>query len=315
MPSVIFETFGGPDVLQVVDTRPPRLGPGEVLVQVAASGVNYFDTLLRRNAFVGEPALPCGLGVEIAGAVVAAGKGAEPWLGRRVAAPLFAIGRSGGYASEIAVPADACVELPDGFDPAEAVALMVQGLTALHAVRAAEVAGRTVMVLAAAGGVGGLLLQLARQAGATRVIAAVGQASKLDAVRQLGADAAVTYDDLPDFHDAAEVVLDLAGGTLTATGLAALQPGGLMLCGGMGRARLPAEAFEAVMGQNQTVRGFSLLPHLSGSPGEDLRHLFRLSSGGLLSTVVDLRPGLESAQAAHADLEARRTVGKIVLLP
>ena len=132
---VQFDSFGSPDVLRVIEAPTPRPGPGEVLIRVETAGINFFEVLMRRDHYAGTPTLPMRPGVEVAGVVTAVGEGADPeLLGARVAAPLFAMGRSAGYADHALADADGVVRLPEALSFADAAALMVQGLTALHLV-------------------------------------------------------------------------------------------------------------------------------------------------------------------------------------
>lgn len=180
MKAVQFTRFGPPDVLELVELPVPEPGPGEVLVRVHAAGVNFFEVLMRADRYAVTPNLPMFPGIEVAGTIERAGPGADRSLiGTRVAVPLFAIGRgSGGYAEFVAVDGGAVVQLPDAVSFEAAAALMVQGLTALHLLRRSPVKGKIVLVNAAAGGVGSLLVQLARRDAASLVIAAASSNEK-----------------------------------------------------------------------------------------------------------------------------------------
>ncbi len=173
MKAVQFSCFGSADVLQVVEIPVPELAPGGVLVPAHAAGINYFEVLMRADRYAVKPKLPMAPGVEVAGIVERIGAGADPALvGARVGVPLFVLGRAGGYAEFVAVDAASLICLPDriGFD--DAVALMVQGLTALHMTRRSGVKDKRVLYRRSRGGVGSLLVQLAKREGAGLVIAA-----------------------------------------------------------------------------------------------------------------------------------------------
>ncbi len=148
-----FEKFGGPEVFAVVESPTPEPGPGQVRVRVRAAGVNFADTLMRRNRYAITPDLPSILGHEVAGVVDALGEGVRaPAIGTRVAAPMFAAGGwFGGYAEHVVIDAGFVVPLPEALSFEAANALMVQGLTALYLARQAAPRGRTVLVNAAAG--------------------------------------------------------------------------------------------------------------------------------------------------------------------
>jgi len=194
MRGVQLSRFGGPEVLEIVEAPTPTPKPGEVLVRVRAAGINFFEVLMRQNRYAVTPELPMPLGVEVAGVVEALGHGVVlPAVGTRVAVPLFAIGRSGGYADYVVADATSVVAVPDGVSLKDATALMVQGLTALHLVRHSPPKDRSVLVNAAAGGVGSLLVQLARDSGARLVIAAAGSDEKRKLALSLGADIAINY--------------------------------------------------------------------------------------------------------------------------
>jgi NADPH:quinone reductase len=326
MKAVQFSRFGGPEVLDLVEQPTPRPGLGEVLVRVRAAGVNYFETLMRRNLYAVTPELPMVPGVEVAGEIAAVGQGVDAALtGARVAVPMFAVGRPyGGYAEYLAVAAASVMNLPDSLSFEHAVALLVPGLTALHLVRRSPPHGRTVLVTAAAGGVGSLLLQLARRAGAERVIAVAGGAEKLDAARVLGADLGVDYRE-PDWAarvkegtggHAADIVYDTVGGAVTGACLDALAPAGELVFAALGRYKLTVAELEGMFYRNQSLKGFALLPLLTPEGlRADLAELFGLAAAGTLTVTVGGRYRLDQAAEAHRVLEERHSTGKIVLVP
>lgn len=326
MKAVQFSRFGGPEVFEIVERPTPRPGPGDVLVRVRAAGVNYFETLMRRNLYAVTPELPMAPGVEVAGEIEAVGEGVDAALsGTRVAVPMFAIGRpNGGYAEYIAVDAASVVPVPDDLSFEHAVALLVQGLTALHLVRRSPPRGRTVLVTAAAGGVGSLLLQLARRAGAERVIAVAGGTEKLDVARSLGADLGVDYREpgwAAQVQEAtgglgADIIYDTVGGAMTKACLDALAPTGELMFAALGRFDLTASELEGVLFRNQSLKGFALLPLLTPAGlRADLAELFGLASAGALTVTVGKRFRLDQAAEAHRVLEERRSTGKVVLIP
>ena len=187
--------FGGPEVFEVVEKLTPKPSPGQVLVRVRAAGVNFADTLMRENWYAVTPELPAILGTEVAGVIEGLGDGVDGLaVGGRVAAPLFAAGVFfGGYAEYVSIDARFVAPLPDALSFEEATALMVQGLTALYLIRRAPPQDKTVLITAAAGGVGSLLVQLAKRAGAKTVIAAASTMEKLDFACSIGADVGVNY--------------------------------------------------------------------------------------------------------------------------
>ncbi|UVK51148.1 zinc-binding dehydrogenase [Mesorhizobium sp. AR02] len=326
MKAVQFSRFGGPEVLELVDVPTPEPQAGEVLIRVQAAGINFFEVLMRADRYAVTPQLPMFPGVEVAGVVEAVGQGVDAaLLGSRVAAPLFASQRPhGGYAEQVTISADLAVPLPDEVSFEAATALMVQGLTALHLLRQSPPDGRTILVPAAAGGVGSLLVQLARQKGASRVIAAASDRAKLDLALSLGADVAIDYAnpdwpthvrDATDGHGV-DIIYDTVGGALTALSLKALAPGGELVFAALGRYGLAASDLEAMIGRNQSLRGFALLPLL---PPEVLRmslsELFQLAASGQLRVAIGGRFPLDQAGEAHRLLDERRSTGKVVLVP
>lgn len=326
MKAIRLGRFGGPDVLEVVESPTPVPAPGEILVRVRAAGINFFETLMRQDRYAVTLELPMILGVEVAGVVEARGDGvAAPAIGARVAVPMFAVGRgSGGYAEYVAIDAGSVVPLPDHLPFEEATALMVQGLTALHLVRQSPPEGKAILINAAAGGVGSLLVQLARQAGARVVVAAAGSGEKRELTRTLGADAAVDYTrpDWPDrVRDAtggvgADIIYEFVGGAVTRASLDALAPRGELVFGALNRFDLTPAELEGMFVRNQSIKGFALLPLLTpNNLHADLVGLFKRAVEGDLKVLPVRGYALDQAAEAHRALESRTTTGKVVLIP
>ena len=321
--------FGGPEVLEIAEKLTPVPGRGQVLIKVLASGVNFADTLMRQDRYALTPALPLIPGNEVVGTVEVLGPGvAGLSLGARVAVPLFeGGGYSGGYADYALASADLLVPVPEGLSAEAATALMIQGLTALHLERQVPVRNKTVLVNAAAGGVGSLLVQIAKRAGARLVIGAVGDDAKLDFAHSLGSDATVNYT-RPEWvlrtreltaGVGPDVIFESAGGLVTTGSLAALAALGCLVVYGA----LNIQAFQlgvpellGLIFKNQSVRGFAFLPLLTREQlRADLAHMFDLAVRGELRVVVGGAFSLERARDAHRALEGRGTRGKLVLLP
>jgi NADPH2:quinone reductase len=263
------------------------------------------------------------LGSEIAGVVDEVGPGVVRDLhGRRV----VTVRASAGYAEYAVAPADAVTPIPDGLPDDHAAAVLVQGLTALGVVRdAARIRpGETVLVQAAAGGVGTLLVQLVEAAGAT-VVAAAGSAAKLDLARRLGADIGVDYT-RPDWVDEVraavggglDVVLETTGGDVADASLSLLEPvTGRMVVYGASSGTAPGFGPLDLVFPNLTVTGFALPPRLA-MPGwyQDVAEdLLRRVADGRLEVVVDARVPLDEAARAHARLQDRSSIGKVLLVP
>ncbi len=201
---------------------------------------------------------------------------------------------------------------------------MIQGLTALHLVRQSKPKGKTVLVTAAAGGVGSLLVQIAKEAGAKTVIALAGGREKVEFARSLGADLVIDYrtadwQGILSQHlagSSVETIYDFVGGDFTRSALAVLSHGGALVFGAMGRFDLGTGDVEQMLSNNQSLRGFALLPLLTPSGLKiDLGDLFRRAENGRLKVHVGGRFPLVQAAEAHRAMEARGTVGKIVLVP
>jgi NADPH2:quinone reductase len=328
MRQVQFSRFGGPEVLEVVEKPTPIPSRGQVLVRVRAAGVNFAETLMRQNRYAVTPELPAIPGTEVAGTIERLGDGVSGLtLGARVAIPLFATGAVvGGYVDHVVVDAGLVVPLPDALSFDTAVTLMIQGLTALYLPRQISPKGKTVLVNAAAGGVGSLLLQFAKRAGAKTVIAAASSASKIELVRTLGADAGVDYTK-PDWVEelraatggnGPDIIYESVGGNITKECLAALAPGGELVIYGA----LNIQSFDlgvpellGIIFKNQSLTGFAL-PTLLTPAGlkEGLAELFDLAVRGELRVTIGETYPLERAADAHRALEARGTTGKLVLV-
>jgi NADPH:quinone reductase len=329
MRQVQFSRFGGPEVLEVVEKPTSIPGVGQVLIRVGAVGVNFSDTLMRQNRYAVTPELPAVPGTEVAGTFERLGNGVGNLaVGTRVAVPLFATGAAvGGYTDYVVVDAGLVVPLPDVLSFEVAVALMIQGLTALYLPRQISPKGKTILVNAAAGGVGSLLIQLARRAGAKTVIAAASTAKKLDFARLLGADAGVDYtrsDWVDAVHAASDgagpdIIYESVGGDITKGCLAALAPNGELVIYGA----LNIQSFDfgvpelmGIIFKNQSLTGFAL-PSLLTPQGlkDGLAELFDLAVRGELKAMIGATYPLARADDAHRALEGRGTTGKVVLLP
>jgi NADPH:quinone reductase len=329
MKAVQMNRFGGAEVLEIVETSRPTPGPGHVLVRVHAAGVNFSETLIRENRYAVRPDLPAILGNEVAGKIESFGEGVEGVaVGARVAAPLFAAGSFfGGYAEFAVIDARFVVLLPAELSFESATALMVQGLTALYLVKQASPRGKTVLVNAAAGGVGSLLVQLAKRAGAKAVIAAASSIDKLNFARSLGADAVINYT-TPDWIKPVraasggagpDIIYESVGGEVTKACLEALAPlGQLVIYGALNiqSIQLGVPELLGLIFKNQSVTGFALAPLLTPENLKSgLAELFDLVVSGQLRVEIGGTFPLARATEAHRALEARRTTGKLVLLP
>jgi NADPH:quinone reductase len=329
MRAVQMSRFGGPEVFQIVEVPPPRPAAGEVLVKVGVAGVNFAETSMRQNKFMVTPTLPAILGSEVAGTVEAIGPGVTGITpGTRVAAPLFASGvRSGGYSEYIVIKADFAIPLPDDIEFQTAVALLVQGMTALYLTRQIPVKGKTVLVNSAAGGVGYMLVQLAKRGGAKLVIGAASTGEKLAFVASVGADVTVNYSEA-GWSDAVraatggngpDVIYEAAGYEVWRASLAMLAPFGHIAVYGSNNIKEfnlgPAELM-GLIGKNQSLTGFNSGGFLSpANLRSGLAELFAMVRRGELVAKIGGAYPLEQTGEAHRALEGRRTMGKVVLVP
>jgi len=307
--------FGGPDVLRVAEIPRPEPGRGEVLVRVARAGLNFADTHQRTNSYLAKATLPLVPGAEVAGV--------REDTGERV----VALVGTGGYAEYAIAPAAQVFPIPEGLDDATALAILLQGLTAWHLYRTCGrvAAGETVVVHAAAGGVGSLAVQLGHPLGAGRVIATASTAEKRALALDLGADAAV--DPLPDglrerLVEAnggrpVDVVFEMAGGRVFDESLAALAPFGRLVAYGIASQQANEVPSGLLMRKSWSVVGFWLM-HCLARPEmvqEGLRDLFARAARGELRAVVGGTYPLAAAGRAQTDLQERRTTGKLLLDP
>lgn len=315
MRAIQVSEFGGPEVLELVELPEPEPTGDQFVVEVAAAGVNYADTHQAENSYLAPQQLPLVPGAEVVGATSD---------GRRVLALLEA----GGYAQRALARPSTAFDVPDGVDDAQALALGVQGLTAWHLLRTSAhlEEGESVVVVAAAGGVGSLAVQLAKRWGAGRVIGLASSQEKRALALRLGADAAVdsTGADLTaavrDANDGHKVniVLEMTGGTVFTQALAALAPFGRLVTYG-NAARQPQEALDprTLIGSSRAVIGFWLAhcysrPQMLSGP---MKELMALVVGGDLKPIVHGTYPLSQARRAHTDLRSRTTTGKLVLDP
>jgi NADPH2:quinone reductase len=320
MYAIRFHQTGGPDVLTRDDVPTPEPGPGEVLIRVAVAGVNYADLLQRQGAYPIPGGLPAIPGFEVAGTVVAHGPGVSaPPIGARVVSGL----QGGGYAEYIATPAAVAIPIPNTLGFAEATALFVQGLTAYGLLTSAGrlQPGETVLVHAAAGGVGSLAVQLAKARGAT-VIGTAGATAKLDLIRSLGADAAVDYrrSDWAEAVRAAtggrgvDLALESVGGAIGAATLDLLATGGRLVVYGAASGEAVDVPTQALVYRGLSVVGYSM--GVQTAPAEmaaGMQALVDASATGQLKPVIGLRLPLAEAAAAHRAMGERSTTGKVVL--
>ena len=321
MRAVQITRFGGPEVLDVVDLPDPVPSDGQQLFHVTTAGINYADTHQIEDSYLAAQQLPLVPGAEFVGTPAGGGP--------RVVGLLD----GGGYAERVAAHPRLTWQVPDGVSDEQALAVVLQGSTAWHLLRTSAhlAAGETVVVIAGAGGVGSLAVQLARRWGAGRVIATASSPEKRALAEQLGADATVDpalADEDPRTFTAAlreanggrpvDVVLEMTGGHVFDGSLPALAPFGRLVAYGMA-ARTPPRPVQApsLMQRSRAVIGF-WLAHCMARPqmlDDAMNELLPLVADGALRPVVGGRYPLTAVREAHQDLLARRTSGKLVLDP
>ena len=306
MRRVQYERSSGSEMLEVVAAEMPVPGVGELLVRVEAIGV----TLSAIRRISAAPVTQ--MRAEVAGEVVGVGDGVDGYgVGYRV----VGLCTSDAYAEYVVLAVDQASAIPDGASAVDAVALMRSGLVALGALDTATPReGETALVTAAAGGVGHLAVQLARVRGASWVVGAVSDESKIDFVRELGADEVFTYGEL-HCGKQADYALDGVGGTGLGGTLAGLAEGGRAVTYGTGGGLVDTED---LLAGGKTLTGFRIGRLAQRDPAryEDLRQeVWQYYASGLLHPVVHAEFTLDDAAAAHAVIEQRANLGKVVLVP
>jgi NADPH:quinone reductase len=311
MRAVLIESHGDQEVLEVADVPPPEPEPGQLLVDVAAVGVNFRDVYEREGRYGGG--LPAIIGAEGAGSVVGS-RDRVAW----VSAP-------GSYAEQVVVDADKTVPVPEGVSDELAAAALLQGITAQYLCTATHEVqpGETVLVHAAAGGVGSLLTQIAATLGA-RVIATTSTDEKAQLAREAGASEVIGYEgfaervrELTD-GAGADVVYDGVGAATFDESLASLRPRGELVLFGAASGRVPPFDPMRLEDSGSLFLTRPSIRHYTATP-EELRSraaaVFDWIADGSLEVRIGGRYPLEDARRAHEDLEGRRTTGKLILIP
>ena len=315
MRAIQMSEFGGPEVLRETELPQPEAGDGEVLIEVRHAGLNFADTHQRTDSYVAKAELPLIPGSEVAGVRADTGERVIALTGR------------GGYAQFAIAPEAQTWPIPDGLDDGTALALLLQGLTAWHMyTTCAHVReGESIVVHAAAGGVGSLAVQLGGHFGAGRVIATASSEDKRAAAAELGADA--TTDSDPEGlrdrliecngGDEVDVVIEMAGGESFEQSLRALAPFGRVIVCGIATREKNMVSTGHLLRHSRSVIGFWLF-HCLGRPemvDGPLAELFDLAARRQLRALVGATYPLAEAPRAHTDLAARRTTGKLLLDP
>lgn len=325
MKQIVVNEFGGPEQLILQDVPIPSVGDGQILIKVEASGVNFSDSMQRRNQYVFPVYLPYFPGWEVAGTVTELGKGVENIsIGDRVVTMLP---NGGGYAEYAVAHAYMAAVIPSAISSQESLALQVQGLTAYLMLKdgAKLQAGQTVLIHSAAGGVGTLQVQIAKQMGAGKIIATASNAEKLALAKSLGADELINYtasDWVQKVKDATggkgvDLIIDSVGGEILRNSLHCLAPfGRLISFGNPTGGSTSIEAFTLV-NNNQSLLGFGLASYFEKPDliQEAYHYLFSQAATGKLKVHIGQSFPLKDAAEAHKQMENRQTTGKTVLIP
>lgn len=313
MKAIQISDFGGPEVMKLVDIAEPKPGNGEVLLNITAIGVNYADTHQIENSYLSQQTLPLVPGIEVVGT----------HEGKRYLATVS----SGGYAEKAVAHKSVLFPIPDAVSDEAALCMLVQGTTAWHLLKtmAHLQKGESVVVHAAAGGVGTLAIQLAKLWGAT-VIAVTSSPEKASLAKSLGADALVDAAE-PELAKAirkansgkgVDVVLEMVGGSTFDQSLLALGDFGRLITFGMASRTAPTPIHPgSLMHGSKTVAGF-WLANCFGKPellDDVLVELFQLVVDRKIKPVIGATYPLDQAEESHRAMLARGTTGKIVLKP
>lgn len=321
MRAVMVTRFGGPEVLSVVQVPDPRAGPSEVVVTVSVADILFLDTQLRRGwgqeyFSVRPPYIPGG---GVAGTVTQLGPGVDQgWRGRRVVAPT----PGGGYAEQAVTAVGSVVLVPDGLEMTEATALLHDGATAFALLESTDVSpGEWVLVLAASGGLGMLLVQLARAAGG-RVIGAARGAAKLELARTWGAERVIDYS-LPGWEEKVravtggrgpEVVFDGVGGQLGHQAFEIIAHGGRFSAHGAPSGSFAPVEPEQARCRGITVRGIEQAQVNDQNRRRLIQRALREAAAGRIKPIIGQTYPLNKAAEAHAAIETRTVVGKALLV-
>ena len=315
MKAIRVHELGGSDKLSLDEIEKPTAKVGEVLIKVAAAGINYADTMMRAGNYLTQPELPVVLGYEVAGTVESLG---ENVTNLKVGQRVLATASSGGYAEFATAKAATVLPLPDELGYGEATALLVQGLTALGLLDDAK-SGQSILIHAAAGGVGSLLVQLAKLKG-LKVLGTASSEQKLQLVAELGADYAINYSE-DDWTDevlkatdgkGVDWLIEMVGGDIVAKNLKVLATHGTMWVYGSASGEDFKVSVLSLMHKNHAVRGYWLMNESVENRIRFTKELLEHLNAGRLKIQVTEFP-FEKVKDAHDAIENRKTTGKVVL--
>jgi NADPH2:quinone reductase len=327
MRAIQLEEYGGPEVLKVVEMEVPEPSAKEVLIKIEAIGVNYADTARREGQYVIDTPLPFVPGAEVAGTVEKIGSDVTRFKKGDKVVTLLGSSRATGYAEFTVAEERGLIPVPDGVDVKQAVSLPLQGLSAYHILKTMGriEQGETVLIHAAAGGVGTIAVQLAKLFGASIVIATASTPEKRSLAIEMGADEAVDYTQEGWEKEVlqltggkgVDVALEMAGGDVFRKTLSCMAPFGRLVIYGVASGEQSRLYPSSLMAQNLSVIGF-FLPQIMRKKELYLQSLSDLlgylQNGELKLTIGGVYP-LESAKEVHQMLQGRQTKGKLILVP
>jgi putative PIG3 family NAD(P)H quinone oxidoreductase len=324
MHAIVITEPGEPEVLRWLEVPDPVPGPGEVVIDISASGVNRADLMQRQGLYPPPPGAPPYPGLECAGRIRAVGDGVADW---RPGDEVCALLAGGGYAEQVVVPAGQVLPLPPKVSLITAASFPETACTVYSNVfqLAALQAGETLLVHGGSSGIGTMAIQLGKAFGA-RVACTAGSAQKLDRCRELGADIAINYreeDFVAALHDAtggagADVILDIMGASYLARNLAALATDGrLVIIGRQGGSRAELD-LGVLQGKRASVYATTLRARPAGQKAEVVAavrdHVWPLIGTGQVQAVIDRELPMTQAPAAHRAMAASEHIGKILLV-
>ncbi|WP_027964372.1 quinone oxidoreductase family protein [Halalkalibacillus halophilus] len=316
--------FGGPEVLTLSEKEQPQPNTDEVLIKVTSIGVNFADTMRRQDQYVIPTPLPFTPGSEVAGEVVACG---DQVTNLNIGDKVVSLIDQGAYSEYVTISAQFVIPIPDGLSDKQAVALPLQGLTAYHTIQTMGQMkpNETILIHAAAGGVGTLAVQLAKYFKAGTIIATASRPEKRQLAMDMGADYTVDYtqdtwkQEIMDITngDGVDVALEMVGGEIFNQTLELLATFGRLVFYGAASGELPTFSPFELMKENKTVNGF-FLPQIMRRPdllASSLSEIMKLAADGQLSITIGGVYPLEEVATCHRDLESRKTTGKLILEP
>lgn len=326
MKKIQINSFGGPEVLTLVETDLPKPKSGEVLIKNEAAGINFSDILRRRNTYFMPTPLPYTLGAEAVGTIVELGPDStqSPFeIGTRV---LAILPQGGAYGEYLTAPAHFCVPLPPHISSQAATAIFVQGTTAyllLHEI-VKDVKGKSVLIHAASGGVGSILVQLAKIEGAYKVIGTASSQEKCKEILSNGADAAINYSESNWAKDAIEsnggekvdYILEMVGGKVFSESFKSLRQGGTLVVYGQASGQKGFIHSEHYVDESHNLLSFNLAHFIAKNMEkwqQALGAVIGMMAEGKLKVSITHSYNLEDAAKAHQDIENRKTTGKVVL--